>query len=131
MIQTYFTDPIAPATSLFVTGGLIASAVIIVIGLLTPIFLHIIRRKEKPVWVLWRNFGAVARLAGLVYLILFFLRYQGLYPFNYRGWVFVALIPFVTWTIILIRRYLAIKPQLKEEAQLYNRFHKYLPQSKR
>lgn len=131
MIQTYFSDPVAPANSDLVVAGLIASGVILALGLVMPLLLHIFRGRPKPVWSLWRSLAAVARLAGFVFLLLLFLRYQALQPFNYRAWVFIALLPFIVWVIVIIRRYRATKPAVKVEAELEDRFHKYLPQKKR
>ena len=131
LVSTYFSDPVAPATSTLVVAGILASGIALIIGLLIPIICHLFRRKEKPVWMLWRSLAGVARLGGIVYLLLFFLRYQGLRPFNYRGWVFVALIPFIIWIVVIIRRHLALKPMVRFESDLQDRYHKYLPKPKR
>lgn len=131
MIQSYFSDPIAPADSKLVVAGMIVAAVLFIIGLLIPLVVHFWRHGSQDLKSLFKSFGSILRYLGLTELILLFLRFQGLRPFNYRGWALFAIIPFVVWLVIVIRGFRRTLPDIRTKNDLDDRYFRYLPKSKR
>ncbi len=129
----YFIDPNTPTTSLGVSLGLSLSLLLIISGILLPVVIKQRQRRSKPSywWEVWRAWAGVFRIAGLIWLVLFFLRYQSLVPFTFRFWIYLPFLPVVIWLFLLYRSKRALRPVLQKQSLLADHYEKYLPKSKK
>ncbi len=129
----YFVDPNAAVDSLFVKIGLLLSGLMLAFGLFWPFFYHRFFRNQSKTNFLYllRYWTPVFRGAGLGWLVLFFLRYESIFPFQYRIWVYGGLIPVIVWLIILFLRFKKRKPEIIKKDILKDHYEKYLPKPKR
>lgn len=126
----YLITPFTPASSRAVVIGLVGAAILFVAGLAIPLGRHALR---KPPWlkagVAWvAPFAPVARVAGGLWLILFFLRFEGVVPFTMRLWVYSLLVIVAVWTIRIILGLRREQPVRQAIDFLERHYTQYLPQ---
>lgn len=130
-IVTYFTDPIAPASSSWVVAAFIVCGVIAFLGFIIPPALHVKRKQPRHIFDVLYPLANVMRIGGLVGLLLLFLRNQQLSPFQYRGWLYVATLAFLGWVIYVVRGYSTVLPKVVDKKKEEDSYTKYLPKPKR
>jgi hypothetical protein len=127
----YFISQSIPADSRFVIAGMILSGVLLLIGLLLPFIASRIKSKKFiPFRSLVTPLSSLFRIMGFLWLLLFFLRYEGIPLFMVRLWVYSLLIPFGIMIVLIIRRHKKVLPSLVKEDVLKERYQKYLPKSR-
>ncbi len=132
-IWGYLTTFDAPAASRWVLIGLGASLGLLAIGSMAPVALFLLGRYRRPVEspALWAGLGAVARYGGLVWSVLFFLRYEAMFPFVIRIWVY-GVAPFFLGAIgYVVFRHRRQRPRRSEAKTRYEHFERYLPDPKK
>ncbi len=131
-IWTYLSTTQIAADSSYVRFGLIASTLLILLGILIPLALWIRRKRNSDLWFgpMVRQLSFLARIAGIVWFLLFFLRYEDIYPLDRRIWVYLVVIPVIITGILMVRKYRRIKPLKMKSAELESRYKQYLPKAK-
>lgn len=129
---SYFTTQSTPLVSTYVWIAFALAGVFLLIGFLIPLIEVLLRRKKQSLkhgWV-WNRLASIFRIAGVVWLLLLFLRFEGLQPFTMRIWFYLSIVPFVVWALWVGLRYRKMIPHVVYEDALHKRFGKYLPQQK-
>lgn len=126
---TYLFSTSIATDSRWVITGMIGAAVLMVIGIVVPVVLVRLQRKQgSSQWFpLIRSFARIARTAGLVWLVLFFLRYEVIAPFVARIWVYAVLIGAIAWGMWEVRAFRRRLPEYARSQVLQDRYHRYLP----
>ncbi len=127
---TYFTNLNTPSDSKLVMVGMILSLLLIVSGILLPVARR--RTTNQLFWLrLVAAWSKIFWISGLVWFLLFFLRYELIYPLTMRLWVYLVLLPVIAALVVVYRQQTKIKPQLAKQRTLHDHYEKYLPQPKR
>ena len=127
----YLIVPALPVKPIFIYTGFIGSALLLLLGLMTPLIIRYLPKR----WVQTNQavipmFVWLADIAGFLWLVLFFLRYEGIAPFTMRIWVYGLLIPVVATLVVIIIRLRKDSPNIARELVLHDRFERYLPKAK-
>lgn len=126
-LSAYFISPNAPATSPLVIAGLVVSGLMLALGIVAPL----LKKKAQADWFTYVAAEAgMLRIAGLVWLLLFFLRFEGIRPFNYRAWAYVFVLPFAIWAWLIYKNEKKKEPAKAEAKVRYDHYDKYLPAAK-
>lgn len=124
----YFVDPLAPTESSQVIIGLIAAGILFLSCLIVSWIAQ--SRRKSAIHPLAASLAPIGQLGGLLWLLFFFLRYEGLAPFQYRIWAYSVWVIVLVWGVIRVRRYKREKPTFGREVVLRDRYEQYLPQPK-
>lgn len=126
-LVSYFQDANPSADSHLIIWGLIGAGILWALGVIGWLFRHSLERFARRRSDLVEPLLLVARWAGFVWAILFFLRYEFIPPFQYRLWLYLPLVGFGAWVVTLVVADLRRAPLQVNEQERYNRYEKYLP----
>ncbi len=130
-IGNYFVTTNAPAVSTMVQIGLVISIVLLVVSWVGPWVLSLLKKKHKMAWLnQWWSFVTLVRYASLVWLVLFFLRYEAIAPFGFRLWNYIVLLIVLVIGYTLLRGIQRTKPLHERQSAVEERYAKYLPKAR-
>lgn len=130
-VVAYFISSAIPADTRLVRIGLGLAVILIILGIIFPFVIgwrwrHSVWHKRQiriPTTLL-------LRLAGVVWFLAFFLRYETIVPFNRRIWAYLPILPVAGMLFFLRHRYHRLAPEHIKEKLLAKQYGSYLPQSK-
>lgn len=130
-VTQYLTTQNTTPDSRFVEVGLIASAAFFILGMMAPMAVTFLKTKRRIRQdQLIRSISIIARIAGAIWFVLFFLRFEDVRPFDMRIWVYLVLIPTVIAIIMTVMRYRKTIPIQMKENTRKEHYDKYLPKAK-
>ncbi len=109
-------------------------AVVLIVMVVCFATLFILRKvvKKERVWLLVLR--AVLKIVGFTLLLealVLFLRFEGIYPFESRGWATViglGGLVFLAWTLLRLRR---VMPFVEGDTTRFEHYDRYLPKPKK
>ena len=128
-LSNYLTSSIIPADSHLVRIGIGVSIGLVVLGLV--LWLVSLRFRRTTWGVLLQRVSPILGAVGLGWLLLFLLRFQSLYPFNRRIWVYVWAILALGWFAYRLWTFCSVVPAKRHENIRYQKYDKYLPKPKK
>jgi hypothetical protein len=133
----YLINPDIPFVSPFVITGVGISLFLLISGILIPVVMKRLmastgRFYAKPeLWLrLFVAWAGIWRWLGLIWLLFFLLRYEGLPPFTMRIWVYIVILPFLVWMWLAWQKERRLTPALERQSTRHEHYDKYLPRPK-
>jgi len=121
-----------PKDSMYITWYFFIAILFLIINLLGRLFIMRIKRIDGVYRVELRKFFMRNLVLGLILLILFFARSEGLRIVNMRLWPLLLFIVFIIHTIYLIFILRSKQPKKRVEKQdAVAEYQKYLPRKKK
>lgn len=130
-IRDYFFQLTTPTDSLLVMIGMVGGGALFLLGCLLPLVLvYLKKRHHLTSSQTIQSFAALLRAVGIVWLLLFFLRYEAIRPLTMRVWVYLVGLVALVWLWRIMHSYRKSMPLVQKEALRYDRYEKYLPARK-